>query len=81
MSQKEIQESLELLEKDWDVDPILHDFVLGKYTDVTDFSLIVKNVVFHIPYLPKNTFYGNVIGLIVTIVVIGKVVYRSHLMI
>ncbi|MBT5171016.1 MAG: YkgJ family cysteine cluster protein, partial [Candidatus Nitrosopelagicus sp.] len=30
MSQKEIQESLELLEKDWDVDPILHDFVLGK---------------------------------------------------
>ena len=54
MSQKEIQESLELLEKDWDVDPILHDFVLGKYTDVTDFSLIVKNVVFHIPYLPKE---------------------------
>ena len=45
MSQKEIQESLELLEKDWDVDPILHDFVLGKYTDVTDFSLIVKDVV------------------------------------
>ena len=54
MSQKEIQESLELLEKDWDVDPLLHDFVLGKYTDVTDFTLIVKNVVFHIPYLPKE---------------------------
>ena len=54
MSQKEIKESLELLEKDWDVDPILHDFVLGKYTDVTDFSLIVKNVVFHIPYLPRT---------------------------
>ena len=50
MSQKEIQESLDLLEKDWDVDPILHDFVLGKYTDVTDFSLIVKDVVYHIPY-------------------------------
>ena len=79
MSQKEIQESLELLEKDWDVDPILHDFVLGKYTDVTDFSLIVKDVVFHIPYLPKekkNTFYGNAIGLIVTIVVIDKDVYH-----
>jgi hypothetical protein len=29
----------------------------------------------------KNTFYGNAIGQIVTIVVIGKVVYRSHLMI
>ena len=37
MSQKEIQESLDLMEKDWDFDPILHDFVLGKYTDVTDF--------------------------------------------
>ena len=33
MSQKEIQESLDLMEKDWDFDPILHDFVLGKYTD------------------------------------------------
>ena len=57
MSQKEIQESLDLLEKDWDVDPILHDFVLGKYTDVTDFSLTVKDVVFHIPYLPKEKKY------------------------
>jgi hypothetical protein len=28
----------------------------------------------------KNTFYGNAIGQIVTIVVIGKVVYRSHQM-
>ena len=78
MSQKEIQESLELLEKDWDVDPILHDFVLGKYTDVTDFSLIVKMLyfIFHIYQKKKNTFYGNVIGLIVTIVVIDKDVYH-----
>ena len=57
MSQKEIQESLDLMEKDWDFDPILHDFVLGKYTDVTDFSLIVKDVVFHIPYLPKEKIH------------------------
>ena len=57
MSQKEIQESLDLLEKDWDVDPILRDFVLGKYTDVTDFTLKVKDVVFHIPYLPKEIKY------------------------
>ena len=58
MSQKEIQESLDLLEKDWDVDPILHDFVLGKYTDVTDFSLTVKDVIFHIPYLLKEKKYN-----------------------
>ena len=57
MSQKEIQESLDLMEKDWDFDPILHDFVLGKYTDVTDFTLKVKDVIFHIPYLPKEKKY------------------------
>ena len=57
MSQKEIQESLDLLEKDWDVHPILHDFMLGKYTDVTDFTLKVKDVTFHIPYLPKEKKY------------------------
>ena len=57
MSQKEIQESLDLLEKDCDVDPILHDFMLGKYTDVTDFTLKVKDVTFHIPYLPKEKKY------------------------
>ena len=77
MSQKEIQESLDLLEKDWDVDPILRDFVLGKYTDVTDFTLKVKDVIFHIPYLPKekNISCGNVIGLTVTIAVKDKDVY------
>ena len=59
MSQKEIQESLELLEKDWDVDPILHDFVLGKYTDVTDFSLIVKE------------FYFVEIGIVFSVILLG----------
>ena len=30
MSQKEIQESLDLLEKDWEVDTILYDFIIIK---------------------------------------------------
>ena len=51
MSQKEIQESLDLLEKDWDFDPILRKFVLGQITDVSDFAIKVKDVVFHVPYL------------------------------
>jgi len=35
-----------LLEKDWDFDPILRKFVLGKITDVSDFAIKVKDVVF-----------------------------------
>ena len=49
MSYIEIQKSLELLKKDWDVDPLIQDFMLGKISDVSDFSLKVKDVIFHIP--------------------------------
>jgi Fe-S-cluster containining protein len=49
--QKEIEESLQLLEKKWEIDPILKDFVLGKRTDVADHPIKVKDVIFHIPYL------------------------------
>ena len=57
MSYNEIQKSLELLQKDWDVDPIIQDFMLGKITNVSDFTLKVKNVVFHIPFLPNENKY------------------------
>ncbi len=57
MSQKEIAESLSLLEKNWDIDPILKDFQLGKITDVADYPVKVKDVVFHIPFLLKEKKY------------------------
>ncbi|MCV0412806.1 YkgJ family cysteine cluster protein [Nitrosarchaeum sp.] len=57
MSQKEIEESLNLLQKDWDVDPILRQFILGKITDVSDYSIKVKDVIFHIPYLTSEKKY------------------------
>ncbi len=57
MSQKEIEESLNLLQKDWDVDPILREFMLGKITDISDYSLKVKDVIFHIPYLVSEKKY------------------------
>lgn len=57
MSQKEIEESLNLLQKDWDVDPTLREFMLGKITDVSDYSLKVKDVIFHIPYLTSQKKY------------------------
>jgi len=57
LSQKEIEESLNLLQKDWDVDPILRQFMLGKITDVSDYSIKVKDVIFHIPYLASEKKY------------------------
>lgn len=57
MSQNEIEKSLTLLEKDWDIDPILRDFMLGKIQDVGDFPKKIKDVVFHIPYLLKEKKY------------------------
>jgi len=43
MSQIEIAKSIELLEKDWDVEPIIKDFQLGKRDDVTENSIRVKS--------------------------------------
>lgn len=57
MSQKEIRESLDLLQKDWDIDPVLCDFVLGKIRDVSDRALRVRDVIFHIPYLTSPKKY------------------------
>ncbi len=57
MSQNEIKESLDLLEKDWDVDPILRKFMLGGISDVSDYPLKVKDVIFHVPYLKSEKKY------------------------
>ena len=54
MSQKEIAESLDLLEKDWEIDPIIRDFHLQKRDDVSENIIKMKNVIFHIPYLSKE---------------------------
>ncbi len=51
MSQKEIEESLNLLEKNWDIDPLIREFVLGKRNDVADHEVKIDDVVFHIPFL------------------------------
>ena len=53
MSQNEISKSLELLEKDWDIEPIIKDFHLGRRDDVSENSIRIKDVVYHIPFLNK----------------------------
>ena len=57
MSQKEIEESLTLLKKNWEVDPILEQFMLGKITNVLDYPIKVKDVIFHIPFLNSEKKY------------------------
>jgi len=57
LSQKEIEESLNLLQKNWDIDPILREFMLGKITDVSDYLFKVKDVIFHIPYIVSEKKY------------------------
>ncbi|HKC79407.1 MAG TPA: YkgJ family cysteine cluster protein [Nitrosopumilaceae archaeon] len=57
MMRKELEESLELLSKNWEVNPIIRDFILGNRSDVSDFAVKVKDVVFHIPYLVKEESY------------------------
>lgn len=57
MSQKEIEESISLLQKNWDIDPILREFMLGKVTDVSDYPFKVKDVIFHIPYIVSEKKY------------------------
>ena len=57
MSQNEIQKSLELLKKDWEIDPLIQDFILGKISEVSDYTAKIKDVIFHIPYLTKEKKY------------------------
>ncbi len=53
----EIAESLRLLEADWDVDPLLKDFVLGRVRDVSDHAITRGGVTFHIPHLNQAAKY------------------------
>ena len=66
MSQTNIEESLEILEKQgWDMDALLKDFMRGTVSTV-DSPIEVGGVVFHIPWL--TTCYGNVFGQLITAV-------------
>jgi len=53
VSHSEIAKSLELLEKDWDIDSVIKDFHLGRRDDVSENSVKIGDVVFHIPFLTK----------------------------
>jgi hypothetical protein len=57
LSEKEIEDSLNLLEKNWTIDPILREFMLGKITDISDYTIKVKDVIFHIPYITSQKKY------------------------
>ena len=45
------------MRRDWDVDPILCDFMLGEIRDVSERIVKVGSVAFHIPYLNSHKKY------------------------
>ena len=53
----EIEESLALLQRDWDVDPVLRDFALGRIRRVSDRQVRAGRVTFHLPYLEDHSRY------------------------
>ncbi len=55
--QSKLEEALDSLSKDWKIEPIIRDFILGKRDDVSDFQVKVNDVVFHIPYLKNDDGY------------------------
>ncbi len=55
--QIELEQSLDLLSKQWHIEPIIRDFILGKRDDVSEFMIKINNVVFHIPYLTQEKNY------------------------
>ena len=48
---------MNLLEEEWEIDPVLRDFVLGKIADVADHKIISGRVTFHVPYLSGHKKY------------------------
>ncbi len=55
--QSKIEEAIDLLSKDWKIEPIIRDFVLGKRNDASDFQIKINDVIFHIPYLSVDDGY------------------------
>lgn len=53
----QVERSISLLEKDWEIDPLLKDFVLGRVSGATDRTHTSGSVTFHIPYLQSHGKY------------------------
>jgi Fe-S-cluster containining protein len=49
--------SLDILSKNWDIDPIIRDLHVGKRTDLQDYQIKVNQVTFHIPYIIDHSLF------------------------
>lgn len=45
------------MSKEWNIDPIIRNFILGKRDDVSESIIKIRGVVFHLPYLGKDDSY------------------------
>ena len=56
-SSSSVKESLDLLAKDWPIEPQVYDLQVGGRTDVIDTTLRIGKVTFHIPTLANDKLY------------------------
>ena len=43
-----------MLKKDWYIDPLISNFLLGKITSVTDYQIKINRIIYHIPFLQNH---------------------------
>src|SRR3954454_21221701 len=56
-SSSSIRDSLELLAKNWSIEPQIYDLQLGNRKDVYDTTLTVDKVTYHIPTLASDKLF------------------------
>lgn len=54
---KSIQKSLDIISKEWKIEQQVYDLHLGKRDDVTDSTVNIDGVIFHIPRLSRDNLY------------------------
>jgi uncharacterized protein len=52
-----VKDSLDRISKRWTIEQQVYDLHLGKRDDVTDFTLNIDGVIFHIPTLSRDNLY------------------------
>jgi uncharacterized protein len=52
-----VKDSIDILRKKWKVEQAIYDLHIGKRDDVTDFPILVGDVIFHIPKLNTDQLF------------------------
>lgn len=53
MAHNQNKNSINLLQKNWHIDPLIHSFMLGQINEIQDHKIKINKVIFHIPFLTQ----------------------------